>query len=100
MSFERLRCYPAYSNANLVASYHQSAGCTDCLDNGVPVTDLSGAANSQTIYKIEVPANQTLTVSTANGSGDVDLYVKKGSQPTTSDYDCRPYRWVIMKLAA
>jgi len=33
------------------------------------------------------------TVSTANDSGDVDLYVKKGSQPTTSDYDCRPYRW-------
>ena len=56
-------------------------------------TNLSGGANSQVFYKIEVPANQTLTVTTANGSGDVDLYVKKGSQPTTSDYECRPYRW-------
>jgi hypothetical protein len=26
-----------------------------------------------------------------SGTGDADLYVKKGSAPTTSDYDCRPY---------
>jgi hypothetical protein len=26
------------------------------------------------------------------GSGDADLYVKKGSQPTSESYDCRPYK--------
>jgi hypothetical protein len=26
------------------------------------------------------------------GSGDADLYVKKGAQPTSSNYDCRPYK--------
>lgn len=26
-----------------------------------------------------------------SGNGDADLYVKKGSAPTESDYDCRPY---------
>lgn len=26
-----------------------------------------------------------------SGTGDADLYVKKGSQPTSSSYDCRPY---------
>ena len=25
------------------------------------------------------------------GSGDADIYVRKGAQPTDSDYDCRPY---------
>ena len=25
------------------------------------------------------------------GSGDADLYVRKGAEPDTSDYDCRPY---------
>ncbi len=85
--------YSAYSGASLVASYSADAGCTDCLDNGVPVSSIAGATGSQTFYKIEVPANTTLTVTTANGSGDVDLYVKKGAQPTTGDYDCRPYRW-------
>lgn len=28
---------------------------------------------------------------TSGGSGDVDLYVKFGSAPTTNSYDCRPY---------
>ena len=27
-----------------------------------------------------------------SGEGDADLYVKKGSQPTSSSYDCRPYK--------
>ena len=27
----------------------------------------------------------------AGGSGDADLYVRYGSQPTTSSYTCRPY---------
>ncbi len=26
------------------------------------------------------------------GTGDADLYVRKGAQPTTASYDCRPYR--------
>lgn len=88
-----LQGYSAYSGASLVATYSADGGCTDCLDNGVPMANLSGDANSQVFYKIDVPANQTLTVTTADGSGDVDLYVKKGAQPTTTDYECRPYRW-------
>ena len=27
----------------------------------------------------------------SSGSGDADLYVRRGAQPTTSTYDCRPY---------
>ena len=26
------------------------------------------------------------------GTGDADLYVKRGAAPTTSSYDCRPYK--------
>ncbi len=33
-----------------------------------------------------------MTVAITGGSGDADLYVKKGAKPTTSDFDCRPYR--------
>ena len=33
-----------------------------------------------------------LTITTSGGSGDVDLYVRKGSQPTLSQHDCRPWR--------
>ncbi len=31
-------------------------------------------------------------VAETTGTGDVDLYVKKGAAPTTSSYDCRPYK--------
>ncbi|HUQ06275.1 MAG TPA: pre-peptidase C-terminal domain-containing protein [Kofleriaceae bacterium] len=33
---------------------------------------------------------KTLTA-TLTGTGDVDLYVRKGAQPTLTSYDCRPY---------
>jgi len=63
------------------------------LTNGVPVTGISGAAGSEKFYKIEVPAGQDeLNISTSEGTGDVDLYVRRGSQPTTSSYDHRPYK--------
>lgn len=32
-----------------------------------------------------------VTVKIHGGTGDADLYVKKGSAPSTSSYDCRPY---------
>ena len=33
----------------------------------------------------------SMEVSISGGSGDADLYMRYGSQPTTSAYDCRPY---------
>jgi serine protease len=33
-----------------------------------------------------------VTITTTGGTGDADLYVRKGSQPTTTLYDCRPYK--------
>ena len=62
------------------------------LQNGVPVTGISGAASSQQFWTIEVPAGtSSLTVAMSGGTGDADLYVRAGSQPTTTAYDCRPY---------
>jgi len=34
----------------------------------------------------------TNLVANMTGTGDADLYVRKGSAPTTSAYDCRPYK--------
>ena len=88
--------YSNYANAQLTASYNLNGGgnCTDtnCLTNGVPVTNLSGATGTETLYKIVVPANSQLNITTSGGTGDVDLYVKAGTVPTTTSYDCRPYQ--------
>lgn len=53
---------------------------------------LSGATGSFTHFSINVPAGTaSLTVFQSGGTGDADLYVRQGSQPTTSLYNCRPY---------
>ena len=63
------------------------------LNNGVTVSNLSGARRSLEYFSFEVPDNATtVTVSIAGGSGDADLYVRYRSNPTTRSFDCRPYR--------
>ena len=63
---------------------------TGTLTNGVPVTGLSGSAGTELRYTLVVPAGATgLKFVTTGGSGDADLYVKFGSAPSTSSYDCR-----------
>lgn len=63
------------------------------LQNGVPVTGVSGAAGSAQRWTFTVPAGaRNLVIAISGGSGDADLYVRRGSAPTTSAYDCRPYR--------
>jgi len=85
-----VRGYAAYSGLTLVASY--SGGIGEELQNGVPVTGISGAQNSEKIYRIQVPAGQTnLEIASWGGTGDADLYVKFGARPTTTDYDYRPF---------
>jgi hypothetical protein len=61
------------------------------LTNGVPVTGLSGAQDSQQYFSLEVPAGATdLQVAIFGGTGDADLYVRFGALPTLTDWDCRP----------
>ncbi len=62
------------------------------LSNGVARTNLSAAQNATLAFTIDVPAGATnLRIALSGGSGDADLYVRFGSAPTTSAYDCRPY---------
>ncbi|MGO2012239.1 S8 family peptidase [Pseudoalteromonas sp.] len=63
------------------------------LTTGQAKTGLSGATNSKTFYTMQVPAGaKNVTFTMSGGSGDADLYVRAGSAPTTSSYDCRPYK--------
>lgn len=62
------------------------------LQNGVAVSGLSGAQGSQQFWTLTVPAGATnLQIQTSGGTGDMDMYVRFGSAPTTSTWDCRPY---------
>ncbi|MEA9423077.1 M4 family metallopeptidase [Aeromonas caviae] len=63
------------------------------LQNGVLVSNLTAAKGGKLNFTVEVPAGRSqLVVTSSGGSGDADLYVKFGSAPTASSYDCRPYK--------
>ena len=87
-----LHGYAEYSNASLVASYSSQTPPRDpVLENGVPVTGISGAKGSTQYWRITPGAGKLLNVTISGGSGDADLYVRLGSRPTTSSFLCRPY---------
>jgi vibriolysin len=86
-----LNAYTAYSGASLVASYSAAPAGDPILQNGVPVTALSGATGTNKFWRIQPGAGKTLTVRISGGSGDADLYVRSGSRPTTATWSCRPY---------
>jgi hypothetical protein len=65
---------------------------TTPLTKGVPVTGLTATTGNSLNYTLVVPAGATnLTFTTSGGTGDADMYVKFGSAPTDTVYDCRPY---------
>ena len=67
-------------------------GGTTTLSNGVAQTNLSASTGTWKHFKITVPSGQSqLKVEQSLGSGDADLYVRFGAQPTSSSYTCRPY---------
>jgi vibriolysin len=66
------------------------------LSKNVPMGGLSGLRAQKQYFSVQVPEGAydlkfTLTA-LQGGSGDADLYVKFGALPTTSSYDCRPYK--------
>ncbi|MDP2636513.1 MULTISPECIES: S8 family peptidase [unclassified Pseudoalteromonas] len=89
-----LRGYSAYSGVSLVGNLTTSGGGTGTPQaGGGTVENVSANAGQWKHYTLDVPAGMaSFTVTTSGGSGDADLFVKFGSQPTTSSYDCRPYK--------
>jgi hypothetical protein len=61
------------------------------ITNGQVIGSLS-STGGQKQYRIAVPAGAAnLEIKIWGGTGDCDLYVKRGYQPTTTSYDYRPF---------
>lgn len=54
-------------------------------------TTVSASARTWSHFEVVPQGAGSLTVTITGGTGDADLYVKAGSQPTKRSYDCRPY---------
>jgi leucyl aminopeptidase len=65
------------------------------LSNGVESAQYSGATSSWTCNTLVIPSGTSSVVFAQTGktgtTGDADMYVRFGSAPTTSTYNCRPY---------
>jgi serine protease len=62
------------------------------LENGVVQSNLSGSSDDRLTFAIDIPSNaRNLKIRISGGSGDADLYVQFGSEPTLSSYTCRPF---------
>ncbi|WP_153913968.1 S8 family serine peptidase [Shewanella sp. TC10] len=84
----------AYLDASCTGPTDPGTGVGDDeLTNGVAKSNLSGGTGDELFYSIDVPAGATdLSFTMSGGSGDADLYVQYGAAPTTSSYDCRPWK--------
>jgi len=83
----------AFTTVGVDASCGVTPPGGDVLKKGEPIANLSGNRSAQDFYTFTVDTASNVVVSISGGSGDADLYVKAGSKPTTSSYDCRPYRY-------
>ncbi|MDX1694341.1 MAG: PKD domain-containing protein [Ketobacteraceae bacterium] len=65
---------------------------TTVLESGVPVENLSAPWRQALDFVLEVPDGaEFLTFQISGGSGDADIYVRRGTPPTTRTFDYRPY---------
>jgi serine protease len=83
--------YSAFSSVSLVADYTASSG--GGTGGGTTKSNLSGSKGSWKHYTVTVPSGMsTFDVDISGGSGDADVYVRRGARPTSSTYDCRPWK--------
>jgi serine protease len=84
--------YSAFSGVSLTGSFTDNSG-PGAVGGSASVTDVSVGRRAWQRYTIDIPAGMaTLNVNMSGGTGDGDLYVRRGSEPTTATYDCRPYK--------
>ncbi|MGI5308929.1 M4 family metallopeptidase [Rheinheimera sp. WS51] len=89
-----------YNQAHVAAAFNVvgvNAACGGTTppggDSGT-LTNLSAYSGNWTRNEIVVPAGTaSLKVVISGGNGDADLYLRYGNAPSTSQYNCRPYRY-------
>lgn len=94
--YVRMKAYSSFSNLELIGDYEleTTPPNDDSLQNGVSEALPYTGSGQEQLHTITVPAGTAqLTVSISGGSGDADMYIKQGSAPTDSNYDCRPYKY-------
>ncbi|MBP8080740.1 MAG: M4 family metallopeptidase [Arenimonas sp.] len=92
LGFTKADVTAAFTLVGVSCSGGGGGGTTTALTNGVAKTGIAAATGAYAKYTLVVPAGATgLKFVMSGGTGDADMYVKFGSAPTDTVYDCRPY---------
>lgn len=85
--------YRDYSGVTLEKSTTSTDPNYQSISKNVTKTGLSCSAGNALYYYTDLSVSEygVLEISTFNGTGDADLYVKKGNKPTLNNYDYRSY---------
>lgn len=84
--------FSVHAATSQALAQHPTASATGTLTKGQPVSNISIKKGKDAVYTLAVPAGAGgLRFTLSGGSGNADLYVKFGSTPTDTVYDCRPY---------
>jgi|GEM_PF-381364 len=90
----RVKAYSTFSGVSLTGRFTESGGGNPGEPIDQTINNISVAQNAWAYYTVDLSEGYAnLSVSISGGTGDADLYMRQGAQPTTSNYDCRPYKW-------
>jgi len=90
-STDSLDKVPGNDSAQASIAVTAASNVTPIADRQMLVVD--GAANEAKVFRIEVPqGTRALRVITQGGTGDVSLYIKRGSPASATSYDQRSIR--------
>lgn len=91
--FFKRRCYFGFCSVSSRHSIYAAGGTdTKAPDGETVIRDISANTYESKVFTVDVPAGSDgLSVVMSKGSGDADLYVKKDSQASVDNWDCRPY---------
>lgn len=81
-----------YSSLLILSAFFMFNQWAFALENNVTIEGLSGSRGETLFFTLAVPENvEALNFSITGSNGDADLYVKYGSKPSRTNFDCRPY---------
>ncbi|NMP32413.1 S8 family serine peptidase [Thalassotalea sp. M1531] len=90
--YVEVSAYSAFSGVTLTGSFTEGSTGGGATGGSASVSDISVSRREWKYYTIDIPAGMsTLDFTLSGGTGDADMYIKRGAQPTSSSYDCRPY---------
>jgi hypothetical protein len=74
--------------------FSASASGQTLLRDGEPRANMSGASGSEKPFKLWVPVNTNqVQIQISGGTGDVDMYIRRGAPATNLSWSYRPYLW-------